>query len=168
MGQKLREVSLAFLDEAPKRWDFEEPVNASPDDVFAAISADPRTWTWFPGITSGSHYEGEGPHGVGSIREARMGPSVYRETILAWDPPTRWAYRVDETTVPLAHALVEDWTIRAEGAGSIVRWSFAIDPRALFRASMPVAPKAMGRIFRSAMRNLSAELSGSTDRAKRD
>jgi len=156
---RLREVSLEFLDEAPKRWEFEARVDAPPGAVFAAISADPKTWEWFPGITGGG-YEGDGPPGVGSIREARMGPSVYRETILAWDAPTRWAYRVDEMTVPFAHALVEDWTVRADGDGSVVRWTFAIDPRSLFRASLAVAPAAMGRLFRRAMRNLSLTLNG--------
>lgn len=84
---------------------------------------------------------------------------MYRETILAWDEPERWVYRVDEMTVPLAHALVEEWAIRPEGAGSIVRWTFAIDPRTLFRASAAIAPKVMGSLFRKAMRNLSAQLS---------
>lgn len=156
---KLRSVPLDFLDTAPKRWVFSAPVGASPREVFAAISADPKTWDWFPGITGGG-YEGDGTPGVGSIREARMGPSVYRETILVWDAPTRWVYRVDEMTVPLAHALVEDWSIRAEGEGSVVTWTFAIDPRALFRASLPVTPGVMGRLFRRAMRNLSSRLKG--------
>jgi hypothetical protein len=61
-------------------------------------------------------------------------------------------------TVPLAKALVEDWSVRADGDGSVVGWAFAIDPAPLFRASGPVAPAAMGKIFRTAMRNLSATL----------
>lgn len=154
---RLRPVGVDFLDKSPKRWDFEASVDAPPEAVFAAISADPSTWKWFPGITGGG-YEGASPPGVGSIREARMGPSVYRETMLVWEEPSRWVYRVDEMTVPLAHALVEDWTVRASGQGSVVRWTFAIDPRPLFRASMSVAPSAMGGLFRRAMRNLSARL----------
>jgi Polyketide cyclase / dehydrase and lipid transport len=156
---KLREVSLDFLDVAPKRWSFEAPVGAPQADVFAAISADPGTWTWFPGITGGG-YSGPEPFGAGTVREARMGPSVYRETILVWDAPERWVYRVDEMTVPLAHALVEDWTVAPAGPGSVVRWTFAIDPRPLFRASMAVAPAAMGHLFRRAMSNLGRSLNG--------
>jgi hypothetical protein len=89
-----------------------------------------------------------------------MGRNVYRETIIAWDAPHRWVYRVDEMTPPLAKALVEEWTVRPEGDGSVVRWTFAIDPRPLFVASMPIAPRMMGRLFRKAMRNLSASLNG--------
>ena len=40
---KLRAEDLAFLERAPKRWDFEEPVAATPEAVFEAISADPST-----------------------------------------------------------------------------------------------------------------------------
>jgi polyketide cyclase/dehydrase/lipid transport protein len=158
---KLRGETLEFLNRAPKRWEFEAPVAASTRDVFTAISADPSTWTWFPGLTSG-RYEGDGPPGVGTLREVRVGRAVYRETILAWEEPNRWVYRVDEMTAPLAHALVEEWTIRSDGDTSVVRWTFAIDPRALFRVSMAVAPAVMGRLFRKAMRNLSAKLNVET------
>jgi len=161
VAHALRKEPLSFVGTAPKRWTFEAPVAAPREQVFAAISADPKTWTWFPGISSGSRYHGDGPHGVGSIREARMGPAVYRETILAWDAPNVWAYRVDEMTVPLANALVEEWRIDPAPGGSVVRWTFAIDPRPLFIASGPLAPRAMGRLFRSAMRNLSETLAGS-------
>jgi hypothetical protein len=154
---KLRAVSLDFLSHAPKRWEFAAPVSAPPEAVFAAISADPKTWSWFPGATGGG-YQGDGPYGVGSKREVRQGPSVYRETIMAWDAPTRWVYRVDEMTFPIAHALVEEWTIRADDEGSVVRWTFAIDPRLLFVAVLPLAPRAMGRLFAKAMANLSATL----------
>jgi uncharacterized protein YndB with AHSA1/START domain len=159
MPSKLRSETLDFVTSAPKRWKFEAPVSAPPKAVFDAISADPSTWTWFPGLTSG-RYEGTGPRGVGTIREVRMGRNVYRETIIAWDAPHRWVYRVDEMTPPLAKALVEEWTVRPEGDGSVVRWTFAIDPRPLFVASMPIAPRMMRRLFRKAMRNLSASLNG--------
>jgi hypothetical protein len=157
MSTKLRVEDIGFIDRAPYKWAYEEPVSAPQKEVFEAISADPSTWTWFPGITSGG-YEGAGPHGVGSRRKVSMAGAVYRETILAWDPPSRWVYRVDETTVPLAHALVEDWTIIDRGDHTVVRWTFAIDPRRLFRVSLPVAPAAMGKLFAKAMRNLSTSL----------
>ena len=157
MAFALRKVSLDFLEAAPKRWRFTAHMTASQEAVFAAISADPSTWRWFPGMTGGA-YDGPGPHGVGSTREVRQGPSVYRETILAWDAPSRWVYRVDEMTVPLAHALVEEWAIEPDVGGSLVRWTLAIDPRTLFVAVLPVAPRGMERIFRRAMRNLDATL----------
>ena len=153
----LRPVDLTFLDTAPKRWSFDARLGAPPDAVFAAI-ADPATWKrWFPGMTSG-HYL-NATRGVGAVRQARQGPAVYVETIIAWDTPHRWVYRVDETSVPMARALVEEWLVEPAGAGSLVRWRFAIDPRALFVAVVPVATWGMGSIFRRAMRNLDRALS---------
>ena len=154
---RLRPETLDFLQTAPKRWTFDAPMTASAASTFTAISADPSTWSWFPGLSSG-RYAGGGEPGVGTIREVTVGGTKYRETILAWEEPDRWVYRVDEMTVPLAHALVEEWAIRAQGPGSIVRWTFAIDPRALFRVSMALAPTVMGALFRKAMRNLNATL----------
>ena len=87
-----------------------------------------------------------------------MAGTTYKETILAWEPPTRWAYRVDECSAPIARALVEDWVIQPKGEGSVVRWTFTIDPRALFIAGMPVAGKLMGSLFAKAMKNLSEQL----------
>ena len=131
---------------------------APPADAFAAISADPSTWVaWFPGLSAG-HYEGDHPPGVGSGREVTVARTRYRETILAWDAPHRWAYRVDETSVPLAHALVEEWTVERDGDHSIVGWTFAIDARPLYLVGLPLAGTVMGRVFRRAMRNLSRHL----------
>jgi hypothetical protein len=155
---RLRPEGLDFTTTAPRRWTFSAPVAAPPAEVFAALSADPSTWTaWFPGL-AGGHYEGDGPPGLGSGREVKVGPTRYRETVLAWDAPHRWAYRVDETTAPLANALVEVWDVAAEGQRSIVSWTFAIDPKPLFSVGRPFASLVLGGVFRRAMRNLSRHL----------
>ena len=156
----MRQEELDFVERAPRKWVFEEEVAAPPEAVFAAISADPSTWNgWFPGLSTGG-YDGDGPHGVGTKRHVKMSGVTYRETMLAWDPPTRWAYRVDESTAPLAQALVEDWVIESRGEDrSVVRWTFAIDPKALFKVGAPAAGTVMGRLFKKAMANLSEELS---------
>jgi hypothetical protein len=156
---RLRPEGLDFLTSAPRRWTFSAPVAAPPTAVFAALSADPSTWaSWFPGFTAG-HYEGEGTPGLGSGREVTVGRARYRETMVAWDEPTRWTYRVDETTVPMADALVEEWRIAPDGDHSVVSWTFAIDPKPLFSLSRPLAAPVMGWLFRRAMRNLSRRLS---------
>ena len=127
--------------------------------MFDALSADPSTWTWFPGFRGGG-YEGDAPYGVGTKRWIRMTGSTYRETVVAWDRPRQWAYRVDSSTVPLARHLVETWRVRPAdtGTNSVVSWEFAIEPRLLFRAMSPVAPPVMGALFRRAMRNLERSL----------
>jgi carbon monoxide dehydrogenase subunit G len=155
----VRQEELDFVERAPRKWVFEEEVAAPQHVVFDAISADPSTWEgWFPGLSSGG-YGGDGPHGVGSKRWVKMSGVTYRETILAWDAPSRWAYRVDESTAPIAHALVEDWQVEPRGDDrSIVRWTFAIDAKPLFKVGAPAAGTVMGRLFKKAMANLSEEL----------
>ena len=157
----LRPESLDFLDRAPKRFHFSATLAAPPDAVFDAISGDPASWTWFPGL-SGGHYEGDPPHGVGSQRVITMGPTRYEETILVWEAPTRWVFRVDATTAPIARAIVEDWRVEpGRAGGSNASWTMTMDPTPVFRVLSPLAPVVMGRLFRRAMRNLDRELAGS-------
>jgi hypothetical protein len=153
----LQAVDLDFLADAPHRFEYAEPVGAPPPAVFAAISADPSTWSWFPGIDEGS-YEGE-PAGVGTRRWVRIGGVKYRETILAWDEPRRWAYRVDETSAPLFAALAEDWVVEpAAGGTSTLRWTFAFDPLTDTAAGLVGARELIGTTFADATRRLDGRL----------
>jgi hypothetical protein len=164
--QRLRAVELDFLQDAPVRLEFDEPVAAPPAKVFDAISADPSTWQWFPGLDEG-RYESAPPHGVGARRFVRMGEWQYRETLLAWDPPHRWAYRVDETTGPGFAALAEDWVIVPDGATARVHWTFAVDTAGL---AVPPASlrEVIGPVFAQAMGGLSALLArAAADRAEK-
>jgi hypothetical protein len=156
---QLRGEGLDFLDRAPHRVQVEARVAAPPATVFGAIAADPSTWSWFPGLTAGG-YSDPPPRGVGSRRHVEMGGVTYRETMLAWDEPRRWAYRVDECTAPLFHALVEDWVVQRNGDATTVRWTFAADPREEIAAVLPDLRGVLEKVFTAAMRNLSAALSG--------
>ena len=58
-----------------------------------------------------------------------MADVTYRETVLAWDEPRRWAYRVDECSIPLFAVLLEDWVIESVSEReSIMHWTFAFEP----------------------------------------
>jgi uncharacterized protein YndB with AHSA1/START domain len=159
MAHRLRTVDLAFLESAPRRFVFEAEVPSPRAAVFGAISADPSTWTWWPGHDEG-RYESPEPHGVGSRRHMRMGDSWYRETILAWDEPSRWAYRVDESADALLNALVEEWVVEGDDDRSTVRWTFAVDPGPDFEAGISGVEKMIGDMFDEAMANLGARLAG--------
>jgi hypothetical protein len=155
--QQLKPVAVDFFETAPQCMVFTEPVHAPPDRVFAAISADPSTWSWFDGVHDAG-YDSEPPHGVGSLRAIKMGDDVYRETIIAWDEPSRWAYRVDETTATMFAALAEDWRVRPAGDGSEVSWTFAFEPTAEGETVLAVLPEMLTGVFRAAMRGLDAHL----------
>jgi uncharacterized protein YndB with AHSA1/START domain len=162
MTHHLRTVELDFLNTAPHRFEFEAVVPVPKETVFAAISDDPSTWTWWPGHEGGA-YETAPPHGVGSRREMHMGDSQYRETILAWDEPTRWAYRVDESADALIDALVEEWVVEGDGDRSTVRWTFAVEPGSDMEAAITAAKTMIGEMFDQAMANLSTRLLGVRD-----
>ncbi len=83
---QLEPVGLDFLETAPHRFDYRASLDAPCAAVFDAISSDPSTWGWFPGIEAGA-YEGDEPAGVGTRRWVRIGGVKYRETMLAWDAP---------------------------------------------------------------------------------
>jgi uncharacterized protein YndB with AHSA1/START domain len=158
MAHTLRTVDLGFLNAAPHRFVFEATVPASKAAVFGAISADPSTWTWWPGHDEG-RYETPPPHGVGSRRHMRMGDSWYRETILAWDAPTRWAYRVDESANAMIDALVEEWVVEGDDERSTVRWTFAVEPAPNLAPGFAAAKTMIGDMFDKAMANLTDHLS---------
>ena len=165
MRVKLEPRDLSWIAEAPETYVFEATLRSPRPAVFAAIAADPSTWTWFPGLSKAS-YPSEPPHRVGSKREVMMAGTYYGETMLAWDEPSRWAYRVDESSAPIARSLVEDWVLEEDHGTTVVRWTFAIDPRTAFRAAGPAAPTLMGNLFRRAMKNLDEQLqSAATDGA---
>lgn len=159
---QLRSVDLEFLDTAPVRFTYEVELPTSVDVLFAAISASPSTWMWFPGLADG-RYEGEAPHGVGTRRAISLEGTVYRETILAWDAPTRWAYRVDESSVTTFDALAEDWVMEARGDVTVLRWTFAVDPAPELAALIAGAGETIGTVFANAMVGLAEHL-GTTAR----
>jgi hypothetical protein len=158
---QLRPVELDFLTTASVRFEYEVQLPAEVGAVFAAISADPSTWTWFPGLADG-RYEGAGPRGVGTRRAISLEGTVYRETILAWDAPTRWAYRVDESSDATFDALAEDWVIEPRENGSVLRWTFAVDPQPELAELIAGAGEVIGTVFANAMMSFVEHLGEAT------
>jgi uncharacterized protein YndB with AHSA1/START domain len=153
----LRPVGLEFLETASHAFEYDAALAAPPAAVFAAISADPSTWTWFPGIEAGE-YEGDAAPGVGTRRWVRIGGVKYRETILAWDAPHRWAYRVDETSTPVFAVLLEDWVIEPAQDGSTLRWTFAFEPLPETAELFAGARDLIGTTFHDAAKGLAGSL----------
>jgi hypothetical protein len=156
---QLRPVELDFLTNAPVRFDYAAELPASAGAVFAAVSADPVAWTWFPGLAD-ARYESAPPHGVGTRRAVVMSGVTYRETILAWDRPTRWAYRVDQSSESTFRALAEDWTIEDHGDTSVLRWAFCVDPTPEVHELITGAREMIGGVWLDAMDGLAAHLLG--------
>ena len=159
MAWDMRPVDLEFFDTAPYRFVATEIVHQPGDRIFAAIADDPAGWgTWFPGFSRAGRYVTPPPHGVGSTREVAMGGVRYIETVIAWEPPFRWAFFVARAGLPLAHALAEDYRVAPLGDHSVVQATLAVEPRAAARPLMALAHPVAPLVFRRAFTNLGKRL----------
>ncbi|WP_328697807.1 SRPBCC family protein [Streptomyces sp. NBC_00342] len=156
MARRLRSVDLDFVEAAPLRLVFAAEVAAPPEAVYRALADDVEGWPgWFTQLTSAR------PIDAGAGREVRLRGGIrFRETIVAAEPGSRYAYRIDDSNAPGLQALVEEWLLTPAGTGTRVQWTFAADGAALFRFTMRRARPAVGRSFRDAVRNLGRRLSG--------
>ncbi|MBT3152578.1 SRPBCC family protein [Streptomyces sp. CHD11] len=154
MPHRLRPVGPEFVGSAPVRLVFERVISAPPGQVFAALAEDVSGWTeWFGPVTLARPLDG------GAGREIRLrGGARFRETVLVTEAPEVYAYRVDVTNVPGAHALVEEWRTTPAGTGTRVRWTFAADGTAPFRLALGAARPGLDLTFRSAVTSLDRRL----------
>jgi hypothetical protein len=152
-----RPVDLDFLNTAPLRMSFAGTLRAAPEAVFDAIAHDVADLPHWYGAVADAEYGGTAPFGVGTKRRVRLlGGVAFHEEILAWDTPSRYAYRMERTTVPGIRAMAEEWAVLETPAGTRVAWTMALDatlPTAVaLRASAPgialATRRALGRLDR--------------------
>jgi len=124
----LRKVGLEFIDEAPQSYRLVAHVTFPADEVWRAL-ADAEGWSsWFPGVEWARYADTTQEPGVGSVRQSQVGGVRYDETMLIWDEPCRWGYRIDRTTAPIARAQVEVTELESDSQGTQVIWRLATDP----------------------------------------
>lgn len=153
-------MGLDFLESAPYVCVATEVVHRPPAAIFDAVANDPAGWgAWFPGFSKKGRYLSDAPFGVGTVREVSMAGVRYTATILAWEPPERWAFQVTRSAAPIAFALAEQYRITPHGHHAVVEWTFAMDPRPVLRWATPLMNPLLPRLFRRAMTNLSIKLS---------
>ncbi|MGW0773762.1 SRPBCC family protein [Streptomyces sp. NPDC002835] len=157
MARQLRSVGLEFVESAPLRLVFSAQLSASPEALYAALADDVAGWPdWFTAVTAAR------PVDDGAGREIRLkGGTVFTETVLAREPDSRYAYRVDQTNAPGLRALLEEWRITPTAHGARLRWTFAADGPAPLRIALRIGRPGLGRAFRDAVRNLDRRLAHS-------
>src|SRR5579859_7577032 len=98
---ELRPVEVDFFRTAPLRVVSAATLSAAPAAVFDALvegAADMPQW--FTAVRT-AEYAAPGPVAVGSRRRIRLaGRASFHESVLAVEPPFRFAYRIDRTSVP--------------------------------------------------------------------
>ncbi|MFD8723201.1 SRPBCC family protein [Streptomyces sp. NPDC059629] len=155
MKRRLRPVGLDFVETAPVRLVFAQEMSAPPERVFHALNDDVPGWAeWFAAVTHAESVDD------GTGRAVRLkGGGRFRETIIAAKEAEVYAYRVDLTNAPGAHAIAEEWRLVPSGSGTRVQWTFAVDGTAPFRLAVRVARAGLGRAFRGAVTELDRRLS---------
>ncbi|MFF7473013.1 SRPBCC family protein [Streptomyces sp. NPDC008092] len=155
MTRRLRPVGLDFVETAPVRLVFAQEMSAPPERVFRALNDDVPGWAeWFAAVTRAESVDD------GAGRDIRLrGGGRFRETIIAAKEAEVYAYRVDLTNAPGAHAIAEEWRLVPAGGGTRVQWTFAVDGTAPFRLAVRVARAGLGRAFRGAVVELDRRLS---------
>jgi uncharacterized protein YndB with AHSA1/START domain len=150
MRFSLRREDLSFVERAPVVVRAEVSLPASPAAVWPAFADAPAWVDWFTGMQD-AHYTSPAPYGVGSTRSVRVMGLVADETILAFDPGKRFAFRVDAANLPMLRALVEVVTLEADGAGTRVVYRQALEPKPWLR---PLLPLLRGQMERGLRRGL--------------
>jgi hypothetical protein len=129
MASVLRDEDLTFSDNAPTRQIHIAALNLPAAQVFDNLANHPESWPRWFAVVRKCHYEGSPPFGVGARRRiALRGGILARETVLAWDTNTRFAFRVNEINLPGIRAFMEDWTVESlTDRRARVRWVLAAD-----------------------------------------
>lgn len=124
-----RVETLAFAQSASWRFSAERDLSAPPEIVFAAL-ADASTWPeWFP-LLHKADWVTPPPHGVGSERWVKVGPTRVDERFIAWDDNQRIAFTFTAATLPVVRAGVEVIELEPSGTGTRARYTMALEPPA--------------------------------------
>lgn len=159
MPHRLRPEDLSFVERASVVVRAETTVAGSPEEVWPAL-ADADAWpTWFSGMKD-AHYTSPAPYGVGSTRSVRVGPLSADETILAFEPAQRFAFRVDSANLPILRALVEIVTLERAGAGTRVVYRQAFDFAPWLRLFVPLLRGQMARGLQRGLDGLAPWVAG--------
>lgn len=117
--------------------------SSAPIETVWRVLVDNRNWSRWTFVPR-SELEREGdppPDGVGAIRKFGAPGFWSREEVVAWEPPTRWAYTLHKG-LPVRDYLAEV-TLRPDGDGTAITWASRFEPKipgtaALLRAALKV------------------------------
>jgi uncharacterized protein YndB with AHSA1/START domain len=150
----LEPTELDYTDRSPHRIETVATIAAPPERVFDILSDAQRMSSWFHDLV-GVRWTTPAPHGVGSTREVQLEALTVKERFLSWEPGRRLSFSIYAMTLPLAHRLVEDIQLEADGAGRTrVQWRVHYTPSLLMRLVHPAVRAIFARMFRTSLQQL--------------
>jgi hypothetical protein len=147
-------VDASFFDTAPMRFKNVVELAARPADVFA-IFADGESWPrWFHGIRK-VVWTSNKPYGIGTTRTVWLTGASVDEHFFRWEQDRRFSFYLTGQSIPLAHALAEDYLLEEVGPSKTrFTYSVAIEPRLVLRMGGPIARTYFGSMFSNGCKGL--------------
>ncbi|WP_280260197.1 SRPBCC family protein [Nocardia abscessus] len=135
----LEESDDAFLSTAPRRYEHTIDIEAGPDAVWAALTADDALVSWSRVIT-GMEWTSPRPFGVGATRTVTLGRLLQLdERFYRWDEGERMTFTVDAASIPGLRRFAEDIVLAPHAGGTRLAWTFALEGELALRPLLAVA-----------------------------
>jgi len=154
MHFECRPVDASFFDTAPMQFRNVVDLEAPASKVFA-IFEDGEAWPhWFHAIHKVAWTSGK-PYGVGTTRTVTLTAATVDEHFFIWEQDRRMAFYVTGSSMPLAHAMAEDYQLEETAPGK-TRFTYrvAMDPHLTISMGGPLSRMYFESMFESACSNL--------------
>jgi len=154
-----------WIHSAPFQASATRTIEATPDEVFAAL-ADHETWPeWFKSVVKVERF-GDQHEGVGSNRRVFINKRIsIDEEFNVWEPGERWGFVVLAASIGGLKSMVELVTIDDLGDGkSSVTYKMGIEGKIPLSLLLKVAGGPMKKNLEKALDNLGPFIAGRRDK----
>ena len=136
------------------RFKYVVELDLPPVKVFA-IFEDGESWPkWFRAIHK-VVWTSNKPYGVGTTRTVWLTAVTLDEHFFRWEQDHRCSFYVTRQSMPLAHALAEDYLLEEIALNKTrFTYSVALEPRLSVAIGGPISRAYFGSMFKSACKNL--------------
>lgn len=151
----LEPADADFFASAPQLHRFPVRLQVPPSRVWESLQSDESLAAWGLGVQK-LRWTVERPFGIGATRDVTMplGVATVRERFFRWDEGEGYSFYVYECNRPVFKRFAENYTVEADGTGSLFTWTIAIEPSPKLAPAMkfsgPVNKFAFGQVASSA------------------
>lgn len=148
-----RAVDASFFDNAP--WIFKNTVElAAPSKKVFEVFEDSDSWPkWFDGIQQ-VVWKNPKPFGVGTTRTVWLTTLTIDEHFFRWEADRRFSFYLTSQSLPMVHALAEDYLLEPTPNGSRFTHTVAMEPRLPLRLTGPLGRAPFASMFSKAAASL--------------
>lgn len=147
-------VDVDFVDTARYRYANSVDLTITPEQLFEVLE-DADAWPRWAKVITKVTWTTPEPRGVGTRRVVDMrGGLVGDEEFLLWEPPTRMAFRFNESSEKTVRAFAERYDVERTAEGCRLTWTLALDVAGPSRYFMPLGKPVMNLTFRWFLKKL--------------